>query len=297
MSSQRKAFLLTVAAAFFWGSSFSTVKLGLEYMDPYFFVFLRFLIASFILLAAGMVFIDRSWIPEVLRDPYVIGLGAINALAFGLQFRGQVETTAASAAMIINSSAVLVAPFAIIFLKEMITKKQLIALPIGMLGVYFIVWSPGPIDSPRYRLTGDLMVSLSAFLYALYIVITRMIMTRRPYSGPVLVTGVFLWSLPVFFLIWALASRSYAVSLEGLALSAYLAIFCSIIPFILWVSALKHITALTSAIALLSELVFGVILALVLLGERLSDKSIIGCVLISGALLMLGHSNSAIQSP
>ncbi len=295
MSSQRKALLYTVLAAFFWGSSFSVIKLGLDYIDPYLFVLVRFAIASAIALALRAVFRKRCKIQEVVRDPYVILLGVINAVAFGFQFRGQVETSAASATMIINSSAVLVAPLAIVVLKEGITKSQLLALPIGMLGVHFIVWQGGAVGSSGSRIAGDLMVSLSAVLYAFYIVITKLIMTRRQYSGLDLVTGVFLWSLPIFLLAWVLLSESRALPTSGLVLSAYLAIFCSIIPFILWADAIRHISALTSAIVLLSELVFGVLVAMVLLGEGLTHRSLVGCLLISCALLMQSRSESANQ--
>lgn len=296
MSRHQRAFLLTVVAAFFWGSSFSMVKVGLDYIDPYLFVFMRFAIASGILSVMCIVLRKLPQVSEVLRDPYVITLAGVNALAFVLQFRGQVETTAANAAMIINSSAALVAPLAIIFLKEVISKKQVVALPIGMTGVYLIVSSGSDVGLANSRITGDLLVLISAVLYALYIVVTRMIMIKRAYGGLVLVTGIFLWSLPLFALISALATQSYDIPSKGLAISSYLAIFCSIIPFILWVDAIRHLSALTSAIALLSELVFAVVIAVLLLGERLTSQSITGCILISLALLMLGHSEAAIQS-
>jgi drug/metabolite transporter (DMT)-like permease len=59
------------------------------------------------------------------------------------------------------------------------------------------------------------------------------------------------------------------------------------LPFIIWTAAIRHIGALTSAIVLLAELVFGVFIACVFLGETLSASVIGGCALISAAILIV----------
>ena len=51
VDNKKKAVLLTVLAGFLWGTSFPAIKIGLQYMDAYTFVFLRFLTASLVMLA------------------------------------------------------------------------------------------------------------------------------------------------------------------------------------------------------------------------------------------------------
>ena len=66
----------------------------------------------------------------------------------------------------------------------------------------------------------------------------------------------------------------------------YTAVFCTIAPFFLWTWGLKRITATTSSIVLLTEVVFALALAAVLLGERLSPGALAGSVLILGAVAL-----------
>jgi drug/metabolite transporter (DMT)-like permease len=43
---KKKAVLFTILAGFLWGTSFPSIKIGLQYMTPFAFVFWRFLIAT-----------------------------------------------------------------------------------------------------------------------------------------------------------------------------------------------------------------------------------------------------------
>ena len=281
--------LMTVAAALLWASSFSVIKVGLRHVDPYSFVFLRFLVASGALLVVVLASGQAATLAAYLRDKYVLLLGLTLVGSFGLQFRGQAETTAAKAAMIINSGVVFVAPLSMVLLREQTGLKKLFALAVGVCGVYLVVsgrtTSPGTVGSLR----GDLLITGSSLCYALYVVFTKMAVTRRRYLEIPLITAVFLWTLPVFLLAALPALRAGLKPDTGVWLSVgYLAVFCSVLPFIIWTAAIKHIGALTSAIVLLAELVFGVIIACMFLGEMLSGAVIAGCALICAGIVIVG---------
>jgi len=53
--SKKKAILMTILAGFLWGTSFPAIKIGLQFMDAYTFVFLRFLVASIALLIVALL--------------------------------------------------------------------------------------------------------------------------------------------------------------------------------------------------------------------------------------------------
>jgi drug/metabolite transporter (DMT)-like permease len=282
--------LMTVAAALLWASSFSVVKVGLRHIEPYPFVFLRFLVASGVLLVIVLLSGQAATLAAYVRDRYVLLLGLTLAGSFGLQFRGQTETTAAKAAMIINSGVVLVAPLSVVLLKEYVGLRKLIALAIGVCGVYFVVSGRSMAPDGIQSLRGDLLITGSSLCYALYIVFTKMAVSRRRFREIPLITGVFLWTLPVFALGAVPAFGGGLKPDTSVWLSVgYLAVFCSVLPFVIWTAAIKHIGALTSAIVLLAELVFGVIIACTFLGETLSGAVIAGCVLISAGILMVGR--------
>ena len=290
--------LMTVGAALLWSSSFSVAKVGLKFIDPYTFVFLRFLVASAVLVALVFVTGQGRYLGACLRDRYAILLGITLAASFGFQFRGQTETTAAKAAIIINASVVLVAPLGLLFLRERIGYRAIAALVVGMLGVYLITQAKSGGLGYGGTLRGDLLVAVSALAYALYVVFTKMAVSRRDFREVPFVASIFLWALPIF-LVASLPRLASGVEIDRNVWLAtgYLAVFCSVIPFILYTAAMKHISALTSAIVLLAELIFGVIIAFVFLSETLATAGWIGCGLICAGIFIAGTRSEPPPQP
>jgi drug/metabolite transporter (DMT)-like permease len=279
---------MTTGAALLWASSFSVVKVGLTYIDPYSFVLLRFVVAAAVLLMVGLVTGQGSKVLRCMRDRYALLLGLTLSASFGLQFRGQTETTAAKAAVIINASVVLVAPMSVLLLRERMGLRKAAALGLGLCGVYLVTRSRGDGFLSTESLRGNLLVSGSALAYAFYVVLTKLAISRRTFKEMPLVTAVFVWSLPVF-LVSGGPKLAAGLDIDRNAWIAigYLAVFCSVLPFIIWTAALKYIGALTSAIVLLAELVFGVLIAHLFLGETLSKGVVAGCVLICAGILTI----------
>ncbi len=290
--------LMTVSAALLWASSFTVAKVGLKYVDPYTFVLLRFLVASAVLLALVLVTGQGRLLVAYLRDRYALLLGITLAASFGFQFRGQTETTAAKAAIIINASVVLVAPLGLLFLKERIGYRAVAALVVGMLGVYLITQAKSGGVGYGGTLAGDLLVAASSLAYALYVVITKMAVSRRSFREVPFVASIFILALPIF-LVASLPRLASGVEIgrNVWLATGYLAVFCSVIPFILYTAAMKHMSALTSAIVLLAELVFGVIIAFVFLSESLATGGWIGCGLICAGIFIAGTRSAPPAQP
>jgi drug/metabolite transporter (DMT)-like permease len=288
---------MTVGSALLWSSSFTVAKVGLRYLDPYSFVFLRFLVASFILVALTLLTGYGKLLGAYLRDRYTLILGITLAASFGLQFRGQTETTAAKAAIIINASVVLVAPLGLVFLKERVGPRALAAMGVGLVGVYLVTRARTGSPEEGGTLVGNLLVAGSSLSYALYVVFSKMAVTRRDITEIPFVAGVFLWSLPVFLLV-SLPRLISGIEVAGNAWLAttYLAVFCSVLPFLLYTAAIKHISALTSAIVLLAELVFGVIIAFLVLSESLAFTAWIGCGLIGAGVFIAGTRTHTVSN-
>ncbi|MFZ1946647.1 MAG: DMT family transporter [bacterium] len=288
-SARRLPVVLTLVSAVLWGSSFTLVKVGLDYLDPYSFVTIRFGIAAALLVAITLARGQSGLLAGYIRDRHVFLLGMTIAASYAFQFVGQTQTTAAKAVIIVNSSAVLVAPMSYFLLKERLGPRQLASLAVGILGVYLITRGRGGAPEDVGTLRGDLLVSGSALAYGLYVVLTRMAVLRRAYSEIPMMAAVFLWSLPVF-LATSIPSfaRGVSVAPAAWAVIGYLAVFCSVVPFVIWTAAMKRMGALTSAIVLLSELVFGVFFAWILLGEVVSGTVLAGCAAICAAIVIVG---------
>ncbi|MCK5560346.1 MAG: EamA family transporter, partial [Thermoplasmata archaeon] len=71
----------TLFAAFFWGTSFVVIELGLEIINPYWFAQLRFLVASVGALAVVLLFRKRIE-KKVLFSHWIWLMGLFKALGF-----------------------------------------------------------------------------------------------------------------------------------------------------------------------------------------------------------------------
>lgn len=280
--------LMTVLAALLWASSFSVIKVGLRYIDPYTFLLLRFLIAAALMTVVVCLAGKGRLLAAHMGNKYSLVLGLALAASFTLQFRAQTEIPASTAAIIINSSTLLVAPLSAVFLSERIGTRKVSALVLGMVGVYLITGRSVNGGGGGTWL-GNLLISASAVSTAFYIVLTKKALSQKGLDGLPLMTAVFVWSLPVYLVMALPALRNgLRTGREAWLAIIYLSIFCSALAFVLWAAAIKRIGALTSAVVLLSELVFGVLIAHMLLDEVISTPATAGCILIGLGILIVG---------
>lgn len=125
-----------------WSSAFLAIKAGLSHSSPEAFALLRVLAAVAVLLV----------VVTLRRDPhggflggrgihrYCMVLGATNVAAFlVLQNAGMVEAQIGIASVLIYTQPLLVALGAVLLLHERLTKRQVLGLLSGWLGVAFVV--------------------------------------------------------------------------------------------------------------------------------------------------------------
>jgi drug/metabolite transporter (DMT)-like permease len=69
----------------------------------------------------------------------------------------------------------------------------------------------------------------------------------------------------------------------------YTAVICWIVPYYLWLEGLKYISASTSTILLLSEILVATAISYVLLNETLTMISVVGASLIIIAIALVSY--------
>ena len=287
MKGSKGAVLATIAAGLLWGSSFAVVKIGLRSIDPFWFVFLRFAAASVLVVLFSALTGRIRRVLVLLRNPLVLWLGVSNAAGFVFQFKGQTMTTAANAALLINASTLFVAMASRVVFRERFGPLKVIAVVVGMAGVFLVTTGGRPSAAMGAALHGDLLVLTAAFLWTFFILLNKQIVAVRSVDVHALtaamVTVTTVVALPVALVFGGGGFPKMSVELWTVP---YTAVFCSIAPFYLWTWGLKRITATTSSIVLLTEIVFALALAAVLLGERLSPVALVGSALILAAVAL-----------
>jgi drug/metabolite transporter (DMT)-like permease len=281
LRSPGQAIAATFLAGLLWGSSFVVIKVGLETLDPYWFAFLRFAVATVIAVGFAAATGRLPALLSLLRRPIVILFGVSNAIGFILQFKGQTLTTAGKAALFVNASTIFVAVGSRFMFRERFGPSKVIAVIAGMVGV-FLVTTGGrfAIGSPT-EFAGDMIILAGAVAWTVFILLDKRIVhgtdvdIRALTAAQVLLTAV--TALPAALI---LAPRAFPAADASWWAIVYTAVFCTIIPFMLWTSGLRYITATVSSVILLVEILFAILLAAVLLGERLSTGGLIGGGLI-----------------
>ena len=134
-SNKKDAILLTIIASSLWGTSFPAIKIGLQFMDAYTFVFLRFFIAALILLLLGLS--SRKLVFN-FNKRLVLFLGCINGIAYLLQYIGMSFTSASKSSLLVNLTVVWVALLSPLLMKEEIGRKQISGIVLSLLGIIFV---------------------------------------------------------------------------------------------------------------------------------------------------------------
>jgi len=281
VSGSRGAVLATIGSALLWGSSFAVIKIGLAAIDPYWFVFFRFAIASLLSLAFVAAVGRLGDLGGLLRNRLVLWLGVTNALGFILQFKGQTLTSAGNAALLVNSSTIYVALASRFLFRERFGPLKVLAVIVGVAGVYLVTTGGRLSVTLGSGLRGNMLVLAAAFVWTAFILLDKKIIGNRHVDLTMLtaatVTVTAVAALPAALL---LGHGAFPRPSAEWWTVPYTSILCTVIPFFLWTWGLRRVTATASSIMMLSEVIFALVLAGIILGERLAPGALAGSGLI-----------------
>lgn len=182
------------------------------------------------------------------RPPWTVwliacGLGVISYyMSSYLDFLGLQYITAQLERLILYVYPTIVALLAWLFLKQPLTMRHAAALGLAYAGLAILFGSEMHASGPQAGL-GAALVAAAAILYAVYVVSSRPVIDRM---GSALFTSVAMSAASLLFLAQGAISRiggpaSAPPTMEGLMLTAGLAVFCTVIPSFLISEAISRI--------------------------------------------------------
>lgn len=276
MNNKRSLIALIIALQF-WGTSFPVMKYTLHTNHPFALLFYRFLF-SFLLLTPWFIFKHRREL-RILRDnSSLFLLGLFNFFGMALQIYGIKYTTAAKSVIITQMLIVSVSLLAYFMLKESLSGRKIIGIILSIAGAVILSTNlefQGL--TAREGVLGDTLTFIAVIFWAFFIVLTRKF--AQKFGGMMLlfpsVTATALLSIfPAAF------TGNMKMDDVGLLAALYLAIFCTIIPTMLFNYALKEMEAGITAIIGPMEIFSSTILSFLFLGETLTLIEISGGLLI-----------------
>lgn len=287
VDSRQKAVIFTMAAAALWGTSFPVIKYILEFTAPAPFLLLRFSVATLLML---LIFVGRGGRWSAFASPYNVMMGLFLSLSFYLQYLGQVNTSAGEAAVLLNTSPVIVPVLGFLLIGERLSRFRYLSSGIGLAGVVLISGIVGErgIDYS----TGAAILLMAAFFTSMYIVMTKKISVD---AGPVeILTPVFFYST-LFFIPYSLTAGNIQTGISSTALYAalYLAVGCTVLPFLLWYRGLERLTATASTVIALLEPVVSIMIAAFFLSEYMTYIQYAGTALIFISITIISLNPAA----
>jgi len=275
--------VLLTLAPLFWSCNW-IVGRGLSHdVPPLAMTFYRWLFAIVILapfalprLRADLPLVRRHW--KALLGLGVIGIGTHNALAYlGLRY-----TTAMNGVILNSFIPVMIVTLSWLLLRERLASLQVAGIIVSLAGVLTILSQGSLAALAAFRLnTGDLLIILSMAMWSIYTIGLRFRPRAMHLLSFLLVIACIgdLAILP-FYLVetslgqpmqWTLAS---AVSLAAIGL------FSSVLAYIFWNRGVEQVGANVAGLFVHLMPVFGVVLAWVVLDERLAPFHVAGIALI-----------------
>jgi len=308
---RKMAYISLLAVTAVWGIAGPVIKLTLNYIPPFTFLFYRFLIVCTILLPFTILETARNKVDK--RDiPNIIILGLLGQTSISIIFLGLRFTTALDAALIATISPILVIAAGHYFYNEKVNKSAEIGVLIATIGTLTVVVEPAisnykTITETGLRIFGNILILIFQLFWPFYIVFAKRMLGQtsknvskmfkafhlRPlhknYPPMLLTTLTFyvglatiiplaaLEALGVFGTFPQLAYMFNATSILGLF---YMALLSSIIGYGIYLWALQYVGAREGGIFGYINPIFTIPAAYILLGEVPTKIVLLGALVI-----------------
>lgn len=296
--------LLILLCTVVWGSAFVAQKLGADHFGPFAISCYRNLLAGFFLW--GALGLRRQFARRVrsefggslLEAPWkrteILGGAASGVVLFVAMLAQQlgIERTTPGVSAFLTANYVLIVPvLAWIVGKGRPGVGVVTGVGLALVGTYFISIStstPAAATAPLSIGAGELWTLGCAVLFAVQIMVVdhfapgsdmlRFSMVQMFVAGLV--------ALPFVFLPSELARASWQGFVKGVPALVYLGVFSSGIAYTLQNLGQARTPPALAAILMSMESVFGAFFGWLLLGDVLSLRQIVGCLLVLSAVIL-----------
>ncbi|MBO1349686.1 MAG: DMT family transporter [Hormoscilla sp. GUM202] len=222
----------------FWGSAFPAIRVSLSGYTPAAVGFLRYLVASMVLLVYALI--SRMPMPKLEDVPLISFCGFIGIAIYNFMLNtGELTVSAGLSSFINSTQAGFIALLAVFFFNEGLKMVGWIGLGLCILGVGIMSFTKGDIV---YLSIGILFVFISTLSTSLYSVLQKPLLQK--YTVIQFISyAIWVGAICLFFLApRAVFSVAHAPLTSTLAI-VYLGLFPGIIAYLAWSYVLSKIPA------------------------------------------------------
>lgn len=282
-----KSSLMLLLTAAIWGVAFVAQSVGMDYIGPFTFNTIRSLVG-------GLVLIPCIWLlnrkkPEAQEDTpaqsgrtlFIGGIccGVALAVASSLQQMG-IQYTSVGKAGFITALYIVIVPLLGLLFKRRVSGLIWIAVVIAVGGMYLLCITEGFSVGK-----GDLLVMASAFCFSAHILIIDYFSPKadgvKMSCIQFLVCGL-LCAVPMLIM----ERPSLPQILAAWMPLIYAGVFSCGVGYTLQIVGQRHIDPTIASLILSLESVISVLAGWVILGQKLTVRELIGCILVFCAIIL-----------
>lgn len=286
--SSAKNLCLLFVAALIWGTAFVAQSVGMDHIGPFTFNAVRSLVGGIALIPV-ILFFNRRKSPErreterANRKTLLLG-GVCCGLALGvascLQQVGIQYTTVGKAGFI-TALYIVIVPILGLFFHKKVGAKLWISVVVAILGLYLLCMSGS------LRLSwGDFLVLLCALCFSAHIMVIDYF---SPKVDGVEMSCIQFFVAAAFSAVLMLAVEGvpdpHAVAISWMPI-LYTGVLSSGVGYTLQIIGQKGVNPTVASLVLSLESVISVLAGWVILGQSMSSREILGCVLMFGAIIL-----------
>lgn len=280
------AVLTTLLSSLMLGTSYVAVKMTVGEVNPFLLGAVTMAVGSALLLAYMVL---RGMLDRAMLRRWEFWVGPIiNTGVVAPSYVGLTMTTASAAGLIIGTNVVFVALFSRLLFGERLSRRRLLGLSIALLGLITLTtrWDLSVLDGSQ--MAGNLLVLLSAACIGVSVVTSRIAL--RNLSAEQWSLSLHLLLPPALLALYFIIPMDGGLSSANIPAALFIGLVCTTVPTVLWTSALKHISVVTSATILMVESAFAVFLSWMFLGEVIDAYVVTGAGMIFAAILLMARS-------
>lgn len=278
-------FITITFAMLIWGSSFIALKSAMQDLGEYTVIFIRMAVASLCFIYFIKSFLKYDFTKSDIKYIFLLALFE-PCLYFIFEAKALLYTSASQAGMITSLMPLITAMAAGYFLKEIISRQLIFGSLIAMIGAVWLSVQATTTASAPNPMLGNFLELCAMVCAAGYTIVARYLVDK--YSA-LFITAIQAFIGAVFFFpffLYELAFDEMIFSFEALAWTVYLGVVVTLGGYGLYNFSLTKIEASKAAMFVNLIPVFTLILAFLILGEKLSTQELIASATILGGVIL-----------
>jgi drug/metabolite transporter (DMT)-like permease len=289
-----KLYLALFCVAFFWGTTFLGIRIGIETIPPFLLAGIRNLISGFIIFF--YLLFQRKLEPVNPRQflrAFILAIMMI-VLANGLTTYSEKYITSGLASLISTLSPFFVLILNLILGNEKLSIKTTLGILLGMFGIFLIYQnSLSDLLNPEYR-QGVFAILIAVLMWAIGTIITKKgsensLTMLMNVSVQMIIAGIILTVIQ-FILTPTISTDNW--SLRSVLAMVYLAIFGSVVGYVAYSYLITQMSSTKVSVLSYVNVVVALFLGWLILDETITSRIIIAASLIIGGVFIVNYKKA-----